>query len=111
VAPLYIAFQGLAGIWPLEPGFRRLEIRPQLADLESLELTLHSVPGPIRFSAKGTHGQRSLTLQLPARSEAEIILDQRERVILEPAPREAPRGQRRYLLPGGVSVELSLRYT
>jgi hypothetical protein len=111
VAPLYIAFQGLAGIWPLEPGFRRLEIRPQLADLESLELTLHSVPGPIRFSAKGTHGERSLTLQLPARSEAEIVLDERERVILELAPREAPQGKRRYLLPGGVSVELSLRYT
>jgi len=111
VAPLYIAFHALAGIWPLEPGFRRMEIRPQLADLDSLELTVHSVPGPIRFAAKGTRGQRRMTLQLPARSEAEMMLDEREQVILEPAPREAIRGHRRYLLPGGVAVELSLRYT
>ena len=34
MAPLYIAYQGLAGIRPLAPGFKRLEIRPQLVDLE-----------------------------------------------------------------------------
>ena len=36
VAPLYIGYHGLAGILPLAPGFRRVEVRPQLADLQSL---------------------------------------------------------------------------
>src|ERR1035437_9429861 len=38
VAPLYIAYQGLMGLMPLEPGFKRYELRPQLVDLEDLDL-------------------------------------------------------------------------
>ena len=34
VAPLYVTTMSLAGIKPLVPGFKRCEIRPQLADLE-----------------------------------------------------------------------------
>ena len=59
VVPLYIAYMGLAGIRPLEPGFRRVEIRPQLADLEELELTAFTVRGPIHFLSKGKRGTAS----------------------------------------------------
>ncbi|MGA1237178.1 MAG: alpha-L-rhamnosidase N-terminal domain-containing protein [Limisphaerales bacterium] len=111
VAPIYIAIQGLAGIWPLEPGFRRIEIRPQLAQLEKLDLTVQTRQGPIRFLAEGPQSKRNLTLQLPQRSEAEILLHEKEQVILEPAPREAPKGLRRYIIPGGLAVDLKLRYT
>ena len=31
VVPLYIAYQGLMGLKPLEPGFKRFELRPRLA--------------------------------------------------------------------------------
>jgi hypothetical protein len=109
VVPLYIAFQGLAGIWPLEPGFRRLEIRPQLADLKSLDCTIHTGAGPIRFVAEGDRGARRLTLQLPGESEGELVLRETERTPLQPAPREAPPQHKRYLVPGGIPLELELR--
>jgi alpha-L-rhamnosidase len=111
VVPLYLTFQGVAGIWPLEPGFRRLELRPQPADLEMLELVVHTVPGPIRFRSQGLRGARQLTLDLPPRCEGELILHQSEQVPLVEAPRPAPPGHRRFFVPGGTPIELTLRRT
>ncbi len=34
VVPAYIALHGLLGLAPLEPGFKRFEVRPQLSDLQ-----------------------------------------------------------------------------
>ena len=65
VVPLYIAYMGLAGIRPLEPGFRRVEVRPQVADLEELELTAFTVRGPIHFLSTGKLGARELTVEVP----------------------------------------------
>jgi len=111
VVPLYLTFQGLAGIWPLEPGFRRLEVRPQLGDLKDLEFTLHTVSGPVRFLSEGSLGARRLVLELPPLAEGELVLPQGEEVALVEAPRPAPAGCRRYFIPGGTPVELTLRRT
>ena len=46
VVPLYVLYMSIAGIRPLSPGFSRFEIRPQLADLEQLDLVAHTVRGP-----------------------------------------------------------------
>ncbi|MGC9326501.1 MAG: alpha-L-rhamnosidase N-terminal domain-containing protein, partial [Candidatus Hinthialibacter sp.] len=43
VAPLFVLYMNLAGIRPLEPGFTRCEIRPQLAGLGDLTLTARTV--------------------------------------------------------------------
>jgi len=52
VAPLYVTYQSLAGIRPLEPGFKRVELRPQLADLEELEFIAHTVRGRCIFAPR-----------------------------------------------------------
>jgi alpha-L-rhamnosidase len=111
VAPLYIAYMGLAGIRPLEPGFRRVEIRPQTADLELLDLTAYTVRGPIAFRAQGYPGSRELRLELPPGCESELLLPEREAVSLTPAPARAPAGLRRFLLPAGRVTELNLKFT
>lgn len=111
VVPLYLAFQGLAGIWPLEPGFRRLEFRPLLADLDNLELVVHTAPGPVRFQSNGLRGDRRLLLDLPPGCEGELILPQGEDIPLVAANRPAPPDHRRYFLPGGIPIELVLRRT
>ncbi len=74
VAPLYCLFMNVAGIQPLEPGFRRCEIRPQLGDLENLDLTAQTVRGPIHFLSQGPRGQRDLALTLPAGCAGELVL-------------------------------------
>jgi len=101
VAPLYLAYTDLAGIRPLTPGFKRVEIRPQLADLEQLELTAHTVQGPLCFAARGKPGDRELVLELPASSSGELVLRGDESVKLERAPGSAPAGYLRYRLPPG----------
>ncbi len=59
VVPLYVSTMTLAGIKPLVPGFSRCEIRPQLADLDLLELTVHTVQAPSNSAAEGSSGAAS----------------------------------------------------
>jgi len=74
VAPLYVAFMSLAGIRPTAPGFARCEIRPQLGDLGRLELTAHTVRGPIGFAAERVEDGHDLLLAVPEGIAAELVL-------------------------------------
>jgi alpha-L-rhamnosidase len=72
-APLFVLFMDIAGIRPIEPGFRRCRIRPQLGDLPDLELTAHTVRGPIEFQARRERGGHRVSVSLPSGCEAEIV--------------------------------------
>jgi len=111
VAPLYITHHGLMGLRPLEPGFARYELRPQLADLPDLDVVAHTRIGPIRLTATGQAGARELELQTPGTGRAELLLDAREVVALTPAAGVAPAGWRRYQLGAGRKVTLQLKHT
>jgi hypothetical protein len=108
VAPLYLAYHGLAGLKPLEPGFGRLELRPQPADLADLELVAHTVRGAVRIAVHGTRGSRELTVELPGTCSGEIVLPAAEVPGLDPAPGPVPTGCRRHRLPSGHPVTLRL---
>ena len=112
VAPLYVTTMSLAGIRPLLPGFKRCEIRPQPADLDLLELTVHSVRGPIGFSSQGKPGQRELRLSLPPDCEGELVVDHREPLTLAPvAGARAAGGLAGYQLPAGKTTVVELKFT
>jgi hypothetical protein len=111
VVPLYIAYMGLAGIRPLEPGFRRVEIRPQPAGLERLDLTAHTVRGPLRFRSQGYPGSRELNLELPPGCEGELVLPEKEVVDLTPLTKPVSGKPKRYLLPASRALSLSLQHT
>jgi hypothetical protein len=112
VIPLYVTTMSLAGINPLVPGFGRCEIRPQVADLELLELTLHTIRGAIEFSSRGKLGSRDLTLALPPGCEGDLVVDQRETLMLKPlAGFAAPSGCARYHLPAGKTASIRLQFT
>jgi hypothetical protein len=110
VSPLYIAYMGLAGIKPLEPGFKRVELRPQPADLSQLELVARTVRGPLLFRSLGNRGNRDLSLELPKGCEGELILPEREEVELVPLKENAPSGLKRWAVPGGAAVTLKLKH-
>ena len=110
VAPLYIAYMGLAGIRPLEPGFKRVEIRPQPEDLSQLELVARTVRGPLLVRSLGNRGNRELTVELPKDCEGEIVLPAEETVELKPVERKDEPGLRRYGLPAGQATTLKLRH-
>jgi alpha-L-rhamnosidase len=111
VIPLYVTTMSLAGIGPLEPGFARCEVRPQPADLELLELTVHSVRGPIEFRSRGKAGSREVTVDLPGGCEGELVVDGRESLNLEPAASPAAQGLARYRMAPGKSTSVKLKFT
>jgi alpha-L-rhamnosidase len=111
VVPLYVLYMNIAGIRALEPGFKRYEVVPQLADIESLSLTANTVLGPIRFETKGLPGNRVVALELPTRGEGEIALDPRESVPLRKLRGKGVLGRARYRLPAGEKVVLELKNT
>jgi hypothetical protein len=105
VAPIYVAVMSLAGIRLLEPAFKRYEIRPQLADLPDLALTVHTPHGPIGFSGKGPLGARTLTLTLPPGAAGELVVHPDENLNLKSL------GKGRFALPAGQTVNLELKHT
>lgn len=111
VVPLYILYMSIAGIRPLEPGFARCEIRPQLGDLGQLELTAHTPRGPIHFHCQGPKGNRTVTLTLPQGCSGELLVRNEERVELPKIAGPAPAGHSRYTLPMGQRVTVRLRQT
>ncbi|MDR3676880.1 MAG: alpha-L-rhamnosidase N-terminal domain-containing protein [Acidobacteriota bacterium] len=112
VIPLYVTTMSLAGIKPLVPGFKRCEIRPQMADLDLLELTVHSVQGPIEFSGRGKIGSRELTIRMPSGCVGELVVDQREVLALRPiAGSSTSNGLARYHLAAGQSTSVHLKFT
>jgi hypothetical protein len=109
VVPLYIAYHGLLGLKPLAPGFKRYELRPQLADLADLDLAAFTVLGPLSFRAQGSRGEREVLLRLPPGGRGELVLPRDEEVDLPPAAGPVPAGHRRFGLPPGSSVTLRLK--
>jgi alpha-L-rhamnosidase len=104
-APIYVAVMSLAGIRLLEPAFKRYEIRPQLADLPDLALTVHTPHGPIGFSGKGTLGTRTITLTLPPNAAGELVVHPDESLNLKAL------GKGRFALPAGQTVNIELKHT
>lgn len=110
VVPLYIVFHGLLGLKPLEPGFKRFEVRPQLGDLEDFDLTAFTVQGPVSLRSRGKFGDREVVLQLPSGGQGELVLPQDEASDLPVAAGPAPAGHRRYKLAAGSAVTLRLKH-
>ncbi len=110
VAPLYLAYMGLLGLNPLIPGFKEVRIKPQLGDLKSINITAQTVKGPIHFKSDGLPGKRNLKIQLPDGMSGYLVLDSREKITLEEVESSEP-GMRRYLIPGGLAIELKLKYS
>ncbi len=110
LSPIFVTHMSVAGIRPLEPGFKRCEIRPQPADLRLLELTLWTVQGPIGFSSRGKSGNRELSLSLPAGCTGELVVRPEESLTLPAAAQPTADGLRRYRLPSG-ETKLQLKFT
>lgn len=82
MVPLYVLYMNIIGLQPLEPGCRRMAIRPQLADMPDMEVVANTIQGAIRFSCKSVKNKREVTIHIPAGMEAELWLSAKEKVSL-----------------------------
>jgi len=111
VAPLYVLFMSIVGIQPLEAGFQRFQIRPQLGDLNQLELTAYTIKGPIRFNSEGMKGNRQVALTIPSDCTAELVLNAQEAISTLKALPRTVTGNTVYQIVGPATIELNLNHT
>ena len=111
IVPLYIMYMSIAGIQPSAPGFSRCRIRPQLADLEGLDLVVPTVRGELSFHAGGKTGDRIITISLPRDCEGELVLDKREKPDLPRISDELWHGNYRYRMGAGTETTVKLKYS
>lgn len=110
VSPLIILYQGIAGIQPLDPGYKRVSVRPQLGDLKDVELEVQTPAGGIYFKSHGLRGKRELTLRIPAGITAVLTLDAREKVNLKSCGSDEQQGTKQYEIVGGKTISLKLKH-
>ena len=72
-APANLIARKLMGIEPLEPGFRRFQVKPQTASLEHAKLKMPTPKGPIDLATQGTDAATwEAKLIVPAGTGAEF---------------------------------------
>ena len=72
-APANVIVRKLMGIEPLESGFRKVSIRPQIASLSYAEVLTPTIRGDIYLRIDTSEG--TLTVRIPAGMQAELYLD------------------------------------
>jgi hypothetical protein len=109
VTPLIVLFMDIAGIRAVEPGFARCQVRPQLGDLGVLELTAHTVRGPIQFAAEPSGGGHRVSLTLPKDCQGELLLPPEVPCDLHPLVPDDPSGLKRFWLKSGEANVFSTK--
>ncbi len=72
-APANLIPRKLMGIEPLEPGFRKIRIRPQPASLRHAEIAVPTIRGDVKVSFDNVPGEKfTLRVSIPANSVAEV---------------------------------------
>jgi hypothetical protein len=71
-APANLIPRCLMGIQPLEPGFRRFRIQPQLGGLELAEIRLPTVRGRISVACQSAPDRFLASVQIPGNSTAQV---------------------------------------
>lgn len=108
VAPVYVMYMSLAGIRPLSPGFERVEIRPQVADLSRLQLSCFTPKGDIQFVSTGNLGNRDISITLPEGCAGELLVPAEEALSLPSLP-SSDSSLKRFELSAGHTHNLSLK--
>jgi alpha-L-rhamnosidase len=113
VAPLFMMQMGVAGIKPLAPGFKKIQIRPQLGDIDRISMLIHTIQGPVTFRTEGKIGNRTLILVIPADCEGELLVPKTEVLELPVAePTKSPATVNpfnRYKIQGGQEIVINLK--
>lgn len=102
VSPVFLLLMDIAGIRPAAPGFAKCTVRPQLADLGRVDVVVHTVRGPIPFTAVPENGGHRVTLTLPEGCEGELLLPASATPGMDALTPDHPLGLKRYPLAPGV---------
>ena len=102
IAPLFVLAMDIVGLQPIEPGFARYLVRPQLGDLPSLDITLHTPLGAFVFHSELEGQRQRIRFVVPLDGRGELVLPAGVAMDL-PRVSEA-EGLVHYRLQGGQEV-------
>lgn len=71
-APANIIPRRLMGVEPIEPGWSKLRVKPQIGSLEWAEVKVPTIRGAVLASVKQKVGSYSLEVEIPSGCEAEV---------------------------------------
>ena len=108
VAPLTTFYRDIAGIRPAAPGFAKLELRPQLGDIDELELACHTPRGPVTFRAKAQEEGHRAWITLPRDCPGELVLPVTEGRGVALTASDRALGLERFALPAGETTEFDV---
>jgi hypothetical protein len=86
-------------------------VRPQLGDLERVDLTYHTPHGAIDFRSEGGLGNHDIVLTVPSGIESELVVREGEKADLEPLSSKDAKGWVRYRLAAGKEQVLHLTHS
>ena len=108
VVPLVALYMDIAGIRPGAPGFGKVEVRPQLGDLEEIELVCHTPRGAITFRAAAQEEGHRAWLTLPPECPGELVLPVTEGRGVALTASDRALGLERFALPAGETTEFDV---
>lgn len=73
-APANIIVRKLMGIEPLEPGWRRLRIKPQTGNLKHAAIKVPTILGSVNASLRQDEGLFSMEVEIPSGATAQVVL-------------------------------------
>jgi hypothetical protein len=109
LAPIYVAYTSIAGISLLEPGGRKLKIRPQPGDIDEFSIANYTPHGAVKIEWAGNRQSKTMSVILPSGVSAELWLDERENIQMTPVRKVA--GMAVYTLKAGETWQRVLRFT
>ena len=80
--PANIIPAGVWGIIPVEPGYSKLRIEPQLAGLTNTKIMVPTIRGSIRAEFKQVEGSDEFTIDLPGNMQSEFVFPIPEKSII-----------------------------
>ena len=84
--PAHAIPRKLMGVEPLEPGFRKIRIKPQPSTLAHAELTVPTIRGNVIVKFNNTPGEKfEMEIDIPANTTAELwlpLLDKKQRLTM-----------------------------
>ena len=81
-APANIIPRFMWGIVPVEPGFAKASIKPQLSILSYSKISVPTIRGIIQAEYKLTKGEKEFSVNIPANMDCDFILTDRGKFIV-----------------------------
>lgn len=77
-APANIIPRHLVGVQPLEPGFSKIQIKPQIGDLEFVDAQVPTIRGSVLVSVQQDEARYALNITIPGNTTAKVYLPIRD---------------------------------